>query len=94
MIAFFPNTLYEIPENILGIICFMATMFVSYTAVLRYIESESERKDIYWKNIIHNIQNNQMYKKASCQGHKLAFCINIQNTGGNASHKKEDIFYL
>lgn len=52
MIAFFPNTLYEIPENILGIICFMATMFVSYTAVLRYIESESERKDIYWKNKI------------------------------------------
>jgi len=51
-IAFFPNTLYEIPENIPGIVCFMATMFVSYTAVLRYIESESKRKDIYWKNMI------------------------------------------
>lgn len=51
-LAFFPNTLYEIPENIPGIICFMCTMFISYTAVLRYIESDSKRKDIYWKNMI------------------------------------------
>ncbi|MEY8391849.1 GHKL domain-containing protein [Lachnospiraceae bacterium] len=51
-IAFFPNTLYEMPQNIPGIVCFMATMFVSYTAVLRYIESESKRKDAYWKNMI------------------------------------------
>ncbi len=51
-LAFFPNTLYDIPENIPSIFCFMATMFVSYVAVLRYIESESERKDIFWKNMI------------------------------------------
>lgn len=30
----------------------MLTMFVSYIVVLRYIESDSKRKDIYWKNVL------------------------------------------
>ncbi|MCI8484870.1 MAG: sensor histidine kinase [Lachnospiraceae bacterium] len=51
-IAFFPYTLYENPENTLGILCFIVTMFVSYTVVLRYIESDAKRKDIYWKNVL------------------------------------------
>lgn len=51
-IAFFPHTLYEIPENIPGILCFMVTMFVSYVVVLRYVESDSRRKDIYLKNVL------------------------------------------
>ncbi len=51
-ISFFPNTLYDIPENIPGILCFLATMFVSYAVVLRYVESDSKRKDIYWKNVL------------------------------------------
>ncbi len=50
-IAFFPNTLYDIPDNIIGIIMLIITMFVSYVAVLRYLKSQSENMDIYWKNI-------------------------------------------
>ena len=51
-IAFFPHTLYENPDNILGIIAFLVTMFVSYVVILRYVESESERSNIYWKNVM------------------------------------------
>lgn len=51
-IAFFPYTLYDNPENILGILCMLLTMCVSYIVVLRYIESDSNRKDIYWKNVL------------------------------------------
>lgn len=51
-IAFFPYTLYENPENTLGILCFIVTMFVSYIVVFRYIESDAKRKDIYWKNVL------------------------------------------
>lgn len=51
-IAFFPYSLYDNPQNILGILCMMLTMCVSYIVVLRYIESDSKRKDIYWKNVL------------------------------------------
>lgn len=51
-IAFFPHTLYENPDNILGIAIFLVTMLVSYIVVLRYVESETERTNIYWKNVI------------------------------------------
>ena len=51
-LAFFPHTLYEIPENIPAILCFMATMFISYVAVLRYVKSDSKQKDVYWKNVL------------------------------------------
>lgn len=51
-LAFFPNTLYDIPQNIPGVIIFMITMFVSYVVVLRYLESESENAEIYWKNLM------------------------------------------
>lgn len=51
-LAFFPHTLYEIPENIPGVLLFILTMFVSYAVVVRYVESESKRTDIYWKNML------------------------------------------
>ncbi len=51
-IAFFPYTLYDNPQNIPGILCMMITMCVSYVVVLRYIESDSKRKDIYYKNVL------------------------------------------
>lgn len=51
-ISIYPRTLDQVPENIPGILCFMATMCVSYVVVLRYVESDSKRKDIYWKNVI------------------------------------------
>ncbi len=51
-LAFFPHTLYENPDNIPGTVIFIITMFVSYVAVLRYVESESNRADIYWKNVL------------------------------------------
>lgn len=50
-IAFFPNTLYDNPSNIPGVILFIITMFVSYVVVLRYMESQSEKTDIYWKSV-------------------------------------------
>ena len=51
-IAFFPYSLYDYPQNILGILCMVATMCVSHVVVLRYIESDSKQKDIYWKNVL------------------------------------------
>lgn len=50
-LAFFPIKLEENPQNILAVILFLITMFVSYVVVLRYLESESERTSIYWKNV-------------------------------------------
>lgn len=51
-IAFFPYTLYDNPNNILGILCFMLTMIVSYIVVFQYIEQDSKQKEIYWKNVL------------------------------------------
>lgn len=51
-IGFFPHTLYDNPQNIPGIFFMMVTMCVSYVVVLRYIESDSKRKDIYYKNAL------------------------------------------
>ena len=51
-IAFFPQTLYDNPQNIPGILFFIITMFVSYVVVLRYVESEARRSEIYWKNVL------------------------------------------
>lgn len=51
-IAFFPNTLYDNPDNIPGILFMIITMFVSYTVVIRYLESESKKNAAYWKNMI------------------------------------------
>ena len=50
--AFFPNTLYDIPDNIPGILFIIITMFVSYIVVIRYLESESRKNAVYWKNMI------------------------------------------
>ena len=54
-IAFFPYPLAQNPQNILGVIIFLITMFVSYVVVFRYVQSESNRKDIYWKKILYDI---------------------------------------
>lgn len=51
-IAAFPNTIYDNPDNIPGTLFIIITMFVSYTVVIRYLESESRRIDAYWKNMI------------------------------------------
>ncbi len=49
-LSFFPYTIYDYPETSLGISMFIITMFVSYVVVFRYIEGESNRAEIYWKN--------------------------------------------
>ncbi len=51
-IAFFPHTLYNNPDNILGILCFIVTMLVSYVVVLQYIENDAKQKNIYLKNVL------------------------------------------
>ena len=51
-IAFFPRTLYDYPENILGILFMVVTMSVSYVVVLQYVENEANQKNIYLKNIL------------------------------------------
>ncbi len=51
-LAFFPYTLYEYPENILVSIFLMITMLVSYIVVLRYLHSETEHVEQYWKNVM------------------------------------------
>lgn len=51
-LAFFPNTLYEHPDNILVAVFLMITMFVSYMIVLHYIESMMKQIEGYWKNVM------------------------------------------
>ncbi len=51
-IAFFPYTLYDNPNNILGILFFMFILFVFYFVVLNFFENDSKQKDIYWKNAL------------------------------------------
>lgn len=51
-ISFFPQTLYDNPNNIPGILLFVITMFVSYVAVFRYVESEVRKSEIYWENVL------------------------------------------
>lgn len=50
-LAFFPYTLDENPRNIAGVIFFIITMIISYVVALRYLKSESERAETYWKNV-------------------------------------------
>lgn len=51
-LTFFPFTLYDNPNNILATLIFIITMFVSYIVALRYMESESQKNNMYWKNIL------------------------------------------
>ncbi|RKI30554.1 GHKL domain-containing protein [bacterium 1xD8-6] len=51
-LAFFPYTLYELPENILVSIFLMITMLVSYVVVLRYMDSKIKQSEEYWKNVM------------------------------------------
>lgn len=50
-LVYFPYTLDDNPQNILAAILFILTMFISYVVVMRYLESESQRAGIYWKNV-------------------------------------------
>lgn len=52
-LTFFPFTLFDHPENILGTLIFIITMFVSYIVAMRYMESESQRINIYWENALY-----------------------------------------
>lgn len=51
-LVIFPWSLYDRPENSLGTSMFIITMFASYVAVFRYVESESDRAAVYWKNAL------------------------------------------
>lgn len=51
-LAFFPVSLEDYPENIVGVSVFIITMFISYLVVFRYVASESQRTNIYWKNVL------------------------------------------
>lgn len=51
-LTIFPSTLEENLKNIPGILIFIITMFISYVIVFRYVESDSHRKSIYWKNVL------------------------------------------
>lgn len=51
-LAYFPYTLDENPKCIPGVLFFIVTMFASYVIVFRYVESESNRQGIYWKNVL------------------------------------------
>lgn len=51
-IAFFPNTLYDHPDNILVSILLMLTMLVSYVVVFRYLDSETKQMEESLKNVM------------------------------------------
>lgn len=51
-LAFFPLSLEDYPGNIVGVSVFIITMFISYLVVFRYVASESQRTNIYWKNVL------------------------------------------
>lgn len=53
--AFFPFTLYEHHENILPILFLMITMLVSYVVVMRYMDSELNHLEEYWKNVMSEV---------------------------------------
>lgn len=50
--TFFPYTLDDHPENILGVVMFIITMFVSYVVVAQYITAESQRTNLHWQNMV------------------------------------------
>ncbi|MDE5932650.1 MAG: GHKL domain-containing protein [Lachnospiraceae bacterium] len=51
-LSFFPYTLDENPRSIPGVLFFVITMFASYVIVFHYVESESSRHNVYWKNVL------------------------------------------
>lgn len=51
MMLFFPIKFEDNPQNIPAVLSFIITMFVAYVVALRYLESESKRAGIYWKNV-------------------------------------------
>lgn len=51
-LTMFPCKLEDNLHSIPGILIFIITMFMSYVIVFRYVESESHRKTVYWKNVL------------------------------------------
>lgn len=51
-LTFFPYTLDDHPQNILGVVMFIITMFVSYVVVAQYIATESQRTNLHWQNMV------------------------------------------
>lgn len=51
-LTMFPCRLEENLQSMPGILIFIITMFISYVIVFRYVESESNRKTVYWKNVL------------------------------------------
>lgn len=47
-----PCKLEDNLKSVPGILIFIVTMFISYVIVFRYVESESNRKSVYWKNVL------------------------------------------
>lgn len=61
-LAFFPHTLDDHPETILGVVIFIIAMFMSYIILMQYVSSEARRFLAYWQNFaletyIHNMEN-------------------------------------
>ena len=75
-IAFFPTTLYDNPDNILGSLFLVLTMLISYILVIRYVESESKKSVVYWKNMllesyIKGLENQQFWVEQAEQNLKI-----------------------
>lgn len=51
-LTMFPCKLENNLKSVPGILVFIITMFISYVIVFRYVESESRRKSVYWKNVL------------------------------------------
>lgn len=67
-LAFFPYTFYDNPASIPGAVFFLITMFVSYVAVLHYLEDELNSADIYWKNALFESQIKSLEKQYRLAG--------------------------
>lgn len=51
-LTFFPYTLDDNPQNILGVVMFIITMFVAYVVVMGYVSNESQRTQLSWQNTV------------------------------------------
>ncbi len=51
-LTMYPCRLEDNLQSVPGILIFIVMMFVSYVIVFRYVESESNRKSAYWKNVL------------------------------------------
>lgn len=54
-LTFFPFTIDDHPENILGVVMFIIAMFASHVIILGYVSSESRRTAVYWQNTLYEL---------------------------------------